>query len=391
MRDINQAILAARVPVVTYVYPQGARAASAGTYLLYASHIAAMAPATTTGAATPVSIGGGTNPFTPQPDQPEQTDGEEQRDEPPAAPEPASTSERKAVNDAVSYIRGLAERRGRNAEWAERAVRSAESISAQVALELGVVDVVATDLDDLMSAIDGMEVDVAGRNVVLSTRSVTFENFEADWRTRLLAVITNPEIAYMLLLIGIYGLIFEGYNPGAIVPGVVGAICLLLALFAFQVLPVNYAGLALIILGIVLMVAEFFVPSFGALGLGGIAAFVFGSLILIDTDVPGFERPTGLIAAISATAGAGLLGIVWFAMRARRRPIVSGIEEMRNMPAVALSDFERDGQVLVHGERWRARTSTPVRKGQTLKITHIEGLSLDVEPEDETKQNEETS
>lgn len=388
MRDINQAILAARVPVATFVYPQGARAASAGTYILYASHIAAMAPATTTGAATPVSIGGGMNPFSPQPESPDETGDE---NEPSDVPEPGSTSERKAINDAVSYIRGLAQRRGRNVEWAERAVRSADSISAQVALELGVIDFVAADLDDLMNQLDGLEVEVAGRSVTLSTDNVTFDTFEADWRTQLLAVITNPEIAYMLLLIGIYGLIFEGYNPGAIVPGVVGAICLLLALFAFQVLPVNYAGLALIILGIVLMIAEFFVPSFGALGLGGIAAFVFGSLILIDTDIPGFERPTGLIASISAVAGAGLLGIVWFAMRARRQPVVSGIEEMRHLPAVALADFETAGQVLVHGERWQAHTSAPVRKGQTLKITRIEGLSLDVEPAEAIERHEEES
>jgi len=396
LRDINQAILAARVPVATYVYPQGARAASAGTYMLYASHIAAMAPATTTGAATPVSIGGGggVNPFSSRPSEPDQAaepDGGGEAAEPAAAPEPATASERKAVNDAVSYIRGLAERRGRNAEWAERAVRSADSISSQTALELGVVDFIAADLDDLMRQIDGTEVEVAGRNVTLSTGNVTFDNYEADWRTELLAVITNPEVAYMLLLIGIYGLIFEGYNPGAVVPGVVGAICLLLALFAFQVLPVNYAGLALIILGIVLMVAEFFVPSFGALGLGGIAAFVFGSLILIDTDIPGFERPTGLITGISAVAGAGLLGIVWFAMRARRRPVVSGIEEMMHLSAIALTDFEKEGQVLVRGERWHARASRPVAKGQTLRIRRIEGLSLEVEPQEETQHNEEAS
>jgi membrane-bound serine protease (ClpP class) len=391
MRDIIQDILAARVPVVTYVYPQGARAASAGTYILYASHIAAMAPATTTGAATPVSIiGGGGNPFAPEPEEPDDSQEAEQESEP-AVPEPANASERKAINDAVSYIRGLAERRGRNPDWAERAVRYADSVSAQQALELGAIDFLATDLDDLMDQIDGLEVEVAGRSETLSTSSVTYEDFEADWRTQLLAVITNPEIAYMLLLIGIYGLIFEGYNPGAIVPGVVGAICLLLALFAFQVLPVNYAGLALIILGIILMVAEFFVPSFGALGLGGIAAFVFGSLILIDTDIPGFERPTALITSISAVAGAGLLAIVWFAMRARRRPVVSGIEEMVGLPAVALSDFEEEGQVFVHGERWLAHTAVPVTEGQSLRITKIDGLSLEVEPHEEQTQDKETS
>ena len=391
MRDIIQEILAARVPVATYVYPQGARAASAGTYILYASHLAAMAPATTTGAATPVSIiGGGANPLAPEPEESEESEEQSETGEP-AVPEPANASERKAINDAVSYIRGLAERRGRNADWGERAVRLAESVSAQEALELGAIDFIATDLDDLMSQIDGFEVEVAGRSETLSTASVTYENFEADWRTQLLAVITNPEIAYMLLLIGIYGLIFEGYNPGAIVPGVVGAICLLLALFAFQVLPVNYAGLALIALGIVLMIAEFFVPSFGALGLGGIVAFVFGSLILIDTDIPGFERPTGLITAISTVAGAGLLAIVWFAMRARRQPVVSGIEEMTGLSAVALSSFDNEGHVFVHGERWKARTSVPVLQGQELRIRSIDGLLLEVEPQDESSNTEGTS
>jgi membrane-bound serine protease (ClpP class) len=387
MRDIIQAILASPVPVATYVYPQGARAASAGTYILYASHIAAMAPATTTGAATPVALGGGapSPPGTSAPAAPEGGDetgdeAEEPQTTPSAAPEPATASERKAVNDAVSYIRSLAEQHGRNADWAERAVRSADSISAQTALELNVVDLIATDLDDLLAQLDGREVVAAGRTITLATAGAVIERVEPDWRARLLAVITNPEIAYILLLIGIYGLIFEGYNPGAIVPGVVGAISLLLALFALQVLPVNYAGLALIILGVVLMAAEFFVPSFGALGMGGIAAFVFGSLILIDTDVPGFARPTGLITSVAVVAGAGLLGIIGFAMRARSRPVVSGAEELTKMTAEALSDFDSEGSVWVHGERWRALTTTPVKKGQRLRVTKVDGLSLHVEP-----------
>jgi len=403
MRDIVQAILSSRVPVITYVYPHGARAASAGTYILYASHVAAMAPATTTGAATPVAIGGGSNPFAPQPapsgadrddgggaDDEDVTADDEVTDAQRPVPEPATASERKAINDAVSYIRSLAEQHGRNADWAERAVRSADSISAQTALSLGVIDILAANLGDLVRQLDGREVVVRGQVATLDTENAVFEMFEADWRTRLLAVITNPEVAYLLLLIGVYGLIFEGYNPGAMVPGVVGAICLLLALFAFQVLPVNYAGLGLILLGVVLMVAEFFVPSFGALGLGGIAAFVFGSLILIDTEVPGFERPTGLITAVATLGGAGLLGIVWFAMRARARPVVSGVEEMLRMPAEALADFDSEGPVRVHGERWHARTSAPVRKGQRLKVTEDHGLVLRVEPgsEDAVTQEE---
>ncbi len=393
MREIIQAILAADIPIVTFVYPQGARAASAGTYILYSSHIAAMAPATTTGAATPVAIGGGSNPFSSAPSSegaPASTDESGAQDdvvntqERAAVPEPATTSERKSINDAVSFIRGLAEQRNRNAEWAERAVRYAESISAYSALEMNVVDIVASDLSDLFAQLDGRAVSIHGETQVLRTDGIVIEKIEPNWHTRLLSVITNPQIAYILLLIGIYGLVLEGYNPGGIVPGVVGAISLLIALFAFQVLPVNYAGLALIVLGVMLMAAEFFVPSFGALGLGGIASFVFGSLILVDTDIPGFERPTSLIVTLAILAGAGLLGIVWFAMRARARPIVSGIEEMTRQEAVALEDFEQFGSVLAHGERWQAQTNAPIKKGQRLKVVKVDGLHLQVEPFSQT-------
>ena len=418
MRDIIQAILGSSVPVATYVYPQGARAASAGTYILYASHIAAMAPATNTGAATPVAIGG-SSPI-PLPETPEAADeaedaedvgqadeaaqdGEAQDDDAAAIgddpadgaddveaapatesfPQPATATERKAVNDAVAYILSLAEQRGRNAEWAERAVRSGESISAQAALENNVIDVVAEDLADLLSQIDGLTVNVDGEEMVLETEGLLTDLFEPDWRTQFLAVITNPTVAYGLMLLGLYGLLFEGYNPGAIIPGVVGAISLLLALFAFQILPVNYAGLALMLLGLILMIAEFLVPSFGALGIGGIVAFVIGSVILIDTDVPGFAVSTSLIAAIATTGGAVLLGIIWFAMKSRIQPVVSGAEEMTLMIASALEDFETDGRVWVHGERWQARTSEPVSKGQTLRVTRVDGLLLHVEPADQ--------
>ena len=422
MRDIIQAILGSSVPVATFVYPQGARAASAGTYILYASHIAAMAPATNTGAATPVAIGGSSPiPLPETPDaaedagdteEAEQNDGAardgevladaedgegeaagddaaEAADDVEAAPatdafpQPATATERKAVNDAVAYILSLAEQRGRNAEWAERAVRAGDSISAQSALENNVIDVVAEDLADLLAQVDGRIVDVGGEDVVLETEGLITDPFEPDWRTQLLAVITNPTVAYGLMLIGLYGLLFEGYNPGAIIPGVVGAISLLLALFAFQILPVNYAGLALMLLGLILMIAEFLVPSFGALGIGGIVAFVIGSVILIDTDVPGFAVSMPLIAAIATTGGAALLGIIWFAMKSRVRPVVSGAEEMTHMTASALEDFETDGGVWVHGERWQARSSQPVTKGQTLRVTRIDGLLLHVEPADQ--------
>jgi membrane-bound serine protease (ClpP class) len=398
MRDIIQAILASTIPVVSYVSPQGARAASAGTYILYASHVAAMAPATNLGAATPVSIGG-TQPSNPPADEPvrnrdrddreaadEQTDepapDEAAEDEPRRAPEPANASERKAINDAVAYIRSLAEQRGRNADWAERAVRSAESLSAEAALAMNVIDVIATDLADLLEKLDGRTVNVGGREITLATEGLIFERAEPDWRTQFLAVISNPTVAYMLMLLGIYGLIFEGYNPGALVPGVVGAISLLLALFAFQILPVNYAGLALIALGVILMIGEFLVPSFGALGIGGIAAFILGSVILIDSDVPGFGVSTPLIATIALTASVALLGVIWIAMRSRMAPVVTGVEEMRRTTATALEDFEVEGTVWAHGERWRARSATPVRKGQTLRVTRVEDLLLHVEPVD---------
>ena len=391
MREIIQAILSSPVPVATFVYPQGARAASAGTYILYASHIAAMAPATNLGAATPVAIGGsGGAPAAPAAeDEQDEDDAEDTGSEPEsAADEPAESDipalvtamERKAVNDAVAYIRSLAELRGRNADWAEQAVRLAESLSSQQALEANVIDLVAVDLADLLQQLDGWELEIDGQDVTLATAGLLFERIEPDWRTQFLQVISNPTVAYMLMLLGIYGLIFEGYNPGAIVPGVVGAIAMLLALFSFQILPINYAGLALILLGIILMFSEFLVPSFGALGMGGIAAFVFGSVILIDSDVPGFGVSTSLIFSIALAGALTLFGIVWFAMKSRLRPVVSGVEEMAGAFAEALENFDREGQVRVHGERWTARSKDPVIKGQRLNVTKVDGLVLHVQP-----------
>jgi membrane-bound serine protease (ClpP class) len=338
------------------------------------------------GAATPVAIGAPA-PAAPE-EEPEATDGDAASDDTESAnpepesrtPEPATASERKAINDAVAYIRSLAERRGRNSDWAERAVRSAESLSAEAALANGVIDLIATDVPDLLRQLDGRALVVDGETRTLATTGAAIERFEPDWRTRFLAVISNPTVAYMLMLLGIYGLIFEGYNPGAIVPGVVGAIALLLALFAFQILPVNYAGLALIVLGVILMIAEFMVPSFGALGLGGVVAFVFGSLILIDTDVPGFAVATPLLLSISTVAAALLFGTVWLAMRARKAPVVSGAEQLPRLSATALDDFAHEGDVWVRGERWRARSATPIKKGQLLKITRVDGLTLEVAP-----------
>ena len=392
MRDIIKGILGSSIPVVTYVSPSGSRAASAGTYILYASHVAAMAPATNLGAATPVQIGGA--PPAPEQDKEkekkadkdDETDGEEPDEEEESDEEPAAGStamERKAVNDAIAYIRGLAEMHGRNADWAEKAVREAASLSAEKAVEQNVVDLVANNLSDLLVAIDGRTVKLNDEDFALATAGIIIDRYEPDWRTKLLSVITDPNVAYLLMLVGIYGLIFEGYNPGAIVPGVVGAICILLALFAFQVLPVNYAGLALILLGVILMVAEAFVPSFGALGIGGIVAFVIGSVILIDSDVPGFSVSRPLIGAISLFAALLIMGIISFALKMRRRPDVSGAASMIGATGEATGDFDGEGKVFVLGELWNAMASAPVKKGQKVTINRIDGLLLHVEPKEQ--------
>jgi len=390
MRDMIKAILNSSVPVATFVSPSGSRAASAGTYLLYASHIAAMAPATNLGAATPVQIGGGAQPANPFATKPKDespqdlgSEGENPADSAPPAAESGdgkTAMERKSINDAVAYIRGLAELRGRNADWAEQAVRTAESLSATQALERNVIDVVVESVADLLATIDGRTVRVRDEDIILETANLIVELYEADWRTKLLATITDPNIAYLLMLVGIYGLLFEGYSPGAIVPGVVGAICLLLALFAFQVLPVNYAGLALIILGVVLIIAESLVPSFGALGFGGVAAFVFGSIILLDSDIPGMQIARSLIFGIALAASLSLLLLVYLLMKLRRRPAVSGTDSMLNQLAEALEDFERDGVVFINGERWNAHSEVPVRKGDKVRIKNIHGLVVDVTP-----------
>ncbi|HET7203220.1 MAG TPA: nodulation protein NfeD [Steroidobacteraceae bacterium] len=386
MRDMIQAILGADVPVIAFVAPSGARAASAGTYLMYASHVAAMAPATNLGAATPVQIGGAPSGDEPTP-APSRREGKDKGDRDKAdgedessAPLPGSAMERKAVNDSVAYIRGLAELRGRNADWAERAVREGASLPAQEALTENVIDFVASDLPELLRAIDGRVVKLQSREVTLQTAGIVLREVQTDWRTELLQLITNPNVAYLLMLIGIYGLLLEGYNPGSVLPGVVGAISLLLALFAFQVLSVNYAGLALIALGVLLIVAESFVPSFGTLGLGGIVAFVIGSVILLDSDVPGFSIAWQLIATMGFAGSLLLLAIVSFAVRARRRPVVSGHEGMLREHAEAVEAFDRRGLVRVHGELWNAVTHTPVQAGQRLRIVRVDGLTLQVEP-----------
>ena len=372
-RDIVKAILNSPVPVATLVTPGGARAASAGTYILYASHIAAMSTATNVGAATPVSIIGGQSPD-------RQDDSDENEKEPAIT---GDTMSLKAINDSVAYVRGLAARHGRNEDWAELAVREAASITAVEALEIGVIDLIAEDVGDLLEQIHGRSVKVQGRERVMDTSSLLVEQLEPDWKSELLGVITSPTIAYLLLLIGVYGLIFEGYNPGAVFPGVIGAICLLIALYAFQMLPVNYAGFALLILGIILMIGEAVAPSFGALGIGGVIAVVIGSIILIDTDVPGFMISRPLIGAIALVSSFGLMAIIGVAVKARQRPVVSGREELLGAEGTALSDFEQQGNVFVHSERWSAVTGSPLREGQAVVVTGIDGLTLEVRPLDE--------
>lgn len=378
-RDIVAATLAAEVPVIMWVAPGGARAASAGTYMLYASHVAAMAPATNLGAATPVAIGGGTPAPGPGPGQ--RADDDEGDTEPTPAAAPGDAMSRKAVNDSVAYIKGLAELRGRNAEWAERAVRQAESLTASEALEMDVIDVVAATLDELLAAVDGREVETARGTVALRTAGAEVQAIEPDWRSRFLATITNPSIAYLLMIIGLYGLLLEGYNPGGLVPGIVGAISLLLAAYALQLLPVNYVGLALVFLGVGLIVAETFVPSFGILGMGGIVALTVGGVILMDTDVPGFGVSLYLIGTISVVAGGALLATLLLANRVRKKPVVTGKEQLLGAVAVAVEDFESAGHVRLFGERWNATATGPVRAGDAVRVVAIDGLTLRVTPE----------
>lgn len=384
MRAIIKEILGSPVPVATFVSPSGARAASAGTYILYASHIAAMAPGTNLGAATPVQIGGGT-PSEPEP-SPKDGRSPENADKPTAAPANGDAMRNKLVNDAVAYIRGLAQLRGRNAQWAERSVREGASLPASEALKQKVVDVIATDVRHLLKQLHGRNVVVASGTYTLDTRDAATEAIDPDWRSRLLSVITNPNVAYILMLVGIYGLIFEFSNPGAVVPGTVGAISLLLALYAFQLLPINYAGMGLLLLGIGLMIGEAFAPSFGVLGVGGVIAFVIGSIILMDTEAPSFGIAFPVIAAFTVLSALMFIVFVGMALKARRRPVVSGRDELIGATATVIADFPiegsdgAEGTVRVHSENWRARSRVPLRKNQQVKVTGVQGLVLQVEP-----------
>jgi membrane-bound serine protease (ClpP class) len=379
MRAIVKAIIASPVPVVGYVAPSGARAASAGTYILYACHVAAMAPGTNLGAATPVQIGGMPG-LDPEPKKPKQ--GEES-DETGGTGDASSD---KLVNDAVAYIRSLAYLRGRNADWAEQAVRGAASLPAEEAVQLGVIDLVVADVETLLDAIDGRLVRTSAGEVRLATAGATTVVLEPDWRTRLLGIISNPNVAYILMLIGIYGLIYEFSNPGSVLPGVVGAVSLVLALYAFQLLPVNYAGVALMALGLALMVTEAFLPSFGAFGIGGIAAFVVGSLILIDTDVPGLGLSVPLVLTFAIASAVLLSVIIGMAIRSRRRAVVSGSEQLIGALGEALGGFPEAGSVHLRGEIWTARSEVPIARGQRVRVIGREGLTLIVAPVSDSKE-----
>jgi membrane-bound serine protease (ClpP class) len=401
------------VPVATFIAPSGARAASAGTYIVYASHIAAMAPGTNLGAATPIQMGiggaeppgGGGTPGLPGIGGGGGSGGAAK----PAASAPTgsasalpldtqSTELRKQVHDAAAYIRGLAQMRGRNTDWAERAVREAVSLSAADALAQHVVDLNARDVPDLLRQLDGRTIVTGAGNVKLNTADAPIATLEADWRSHFLAVITDPNVALILLMIGMYGLFFEFANPGFVLPGVVGAISLLLGLFAMQMMPINYVGLGLIFLGIAFLIGEAFLPTFGSLGFGGVVAFVIGALMLIDTDVPGYGIPLPMIAAVAVFSVVFVLGVSRLALHARRRPVVTGSEALIGSVGVVLdgglspTDLTADGALggwaQVHGERWRVSSTAPVAAGHAVRVTARRGLTLTVVPAEARQQGE---
>ena len=386
MRDLVKAILAAEVPVITYVSPDGARAASAGTYIAYASHVAAMAPATNIGSSTPVSIAPSTpapnpRPRPPLPDAAPEGDGEPSESEPSGPPaEPAADAmTKKVVNDAVAYLQSLAEKRGRNIEWAEKTVREGANVRATEAVEQNIVDLLAPNLAALLAELDGREVNMEDEVRVLATANAELRFVETDWRHELLSIITDPSIAYGLLIIGVYGLILEFYNPGMLFPAATGIICLLLGAYGLQMLPVNYAGLALIVIGLGMLIAEAVTPTYGVLGVGGVIAFVMGSVMLMDTDLPGYQLPLPIIAGFSVSAAAIAFFVIGSAVRARRSRVVTGQEGMVGAAALVLEDFENEGSVRAFGEIWRAQTDAPLKKDEQVRIKAVNGLVLSVE------------
>jgi membrane-bound serine protease (ClpP class) len=375
MREIIADVLASRVPVVGYVAPSGAHAASAGTYILYATHIAAMAPGTNLGAATPVQIGGplpGLPDTTPDKGDKDKKDGTQQ-------PKTKDAMTAKATNDAVALIRSLAELRGRNADWAEKAVREAASLSANAALQASVIDLIARDPAELLRQIDGRAVEVTGGDTRhLATRNAAREAIDPGWILRFLRVITDPNVAFILMLIGIYGLIFELSSPGAVAPGVIGTICLLLGLYALNMLPINYAGLGLILLGITLLVIEAFNPTV-VLGLGGIIAFVLGAVMLFEIEEPGFRLSWSVIGITAAIFISLILVVLGSLRRARKGPVRLGAQAMRGLSAEILDWSEREGHVFTQGERWQARGAEAFKPGEVVEVANVIDLTLVVQ------------
>ena len=366
-RDIIRDMIAAPVPIIIYVAPSGARAASAGTFIVYASHIAAMAPGTNLGAATPIQMGG--LPGAPQKD-------EKKSSEP-------TTAERKAINDTVAWLRSLAQLRGRDTDFAEKAVREAATLTADEARKQGVVEIVAGSVTDLLAQADGRKVAVGGEERTLSTRDATVTVVEPDWRTKLLGVITDPNIAFILLLVGVYGLLFEFWSPGALFPGVLGGISLLLALIALSALPVQYGALALLLLGIVLMVGEAFTPGVGVLGVGGLVAFLVGSFFLFEPEGSTIDFGVSIPIIIGAAiTSAGLTFVVLgAALKARQRPVVTGAEEMTDSRGTVVDWQTGHGNIRIHGEIWSARSDKELKSGDSVRVMRREGLTLIVESE----------
>lgn len=367
MREIIADILASPVPVIGYVAPAGGHAASAGTYILYATHVAAMAPGTNIGAATPVEIG------TPFPGL--SGGGDEKSNEKPATPPAPDTLSMKATNDAVALIRSLAELRGRNADWGEKAVREAASLSAQAALDQRAIDLMANDTAALLQAIDGRKVTTTTGPRNLATRGLTVETIEPGWLIRLLAVITDPNIAVLLMLIGVYGLVFEFMSPGAVAPGVIGAICLVLGLYALNLLPIDYTGLALMLLGLTFLVVEAIYPTV-VLGAGGLAAFLLGAAMLLRVQPPGYQLSWTVIGIAAILIAALVLFSGRFLWRTRRSPSRVGRQAMRGLPAEILDWSEGSGHALAEGERWSARSKDSFTAGETAEVVDSEGLIL---------------
>lgn len=378
-REIIRDILASPVPVIGFVGPRGAHAASAGTFIMYATHLAAMAPGTNLGAATPVQMGGGGLPL-PGGGSGDGKEGEDQKSESGAGSAPEDAHGAKAVSDLAAYIRSLAELRGRNAEWAEQAVRQAASLTASEALEKGVIELIASDIPDLLNQADGRTVTLNGESRTLETDGLAIETFEPSWRIRLLSAITDPNIAFILMMIGVYGLIFEMANPGAVVPGVLGGICLLVGLYALSVLPLNYAGLGLILLGMGFMIAEAFLPSFGMLGIGGAVAFFIGATMLIDADAPGFALSWPVIIGTTACTGGVMLLVMTLAVRSQRRLVSTGRESMIGACGAVRSWSGNSGWVHIAGEEWRAEGPSLLATGQPVRVIDMRGLTLRVEP-----------